>query len=100
MPGWLKGLVAVTCAAVLVAVAWWGWSEWGAAQDQEAARVAAEQAELLETQENWAILQDECQGKIDAWDGGRRDDLVETFGRYAEEQVERCRRLVKLPDPK
>lgn len=54
MDGWFKALVSVTCVAVLLAVAWWGWSEWRGSewraemQTNEAAARDARASQILD----------------------------------------------------
>ncbi|WP_037284259.1 hypothetical protein [Rubellimicrobium mesophilum] len=90
----LKVLNVVTCAAVLTAVGWWGWSEWNAAQSRFAPLAAS--ADVEEVLRGAAPWQDACQAIVDAWDGGERPDLAGPLGPAAAAQVERCRRIVTM----
>ncbi len=90
----LATLNAATCVAVLLAVGWWGWSEWQAAQPRLV--LMADPAEVEEVLRGVAEWQDECQAILDAWDSGERPDLVDQIGTVAADTVERCRGIVKM----
>lgn len=96
MDGWLKGLVAVTCVAVLAALLWWGWREWRAAAKQAAAALLEAEEEAAKSRAEWEGLQAECEAEIGAWDSGDRDALAARLGSYAEDRIERCRRIITM----
>lgn len=61
MDGWLKGLVALTCVALLVAISVWGWSQWQGSEWQAAREQAAdaeEQARVDRILDEWAAEAD------------------------------------------
>ena len=90
MPGWLRGLVAVTCLAVLAAVSWWGWSEWRSASERaEAARLEEEGRPLRGMLES-ASRFNECADMVRSWDDGDRGAIEARYGSGAEEAVDRC----------
>lgn len=77
MDGWLKGLVAVTCVAVLAAIGWWGWSEW---QDRRAQEVAAQEAIEAASEYRRQMRVQECLDDLIVWQNGDRNDIREKYG--------------------
>lgn len=96
MDGWFKGLIAVTCAAVLAAVGWWGWSEWNAAAERESAQAEAEEAQQVAVQARSAAMRADCEARIAAWDAGNRQGLIDEYGRFAEDVVTDCRMMIEF----
>lgn len=97
MGGWLKGLIATTCAAVLAALGWWGWSEWRSAEGRtEVAQAEADADRFNKELENEQFRQ-ECRADVAAWDAGDRAAVIRKFGDAAERIIEECRYLIAAP---
>jgi len=63
---WFKGLVAVTCLAVLAAIGWWFW------QDQQDRRLAEELAVAAQH----AASARECRAMLSDMEQGRTEGLI------------------------
>ena len=94
MPRSLRTLNIATCGAVLMAVGWWGWSEWRDAQPR--LMPLAQPAEVEEVMRGVAEWQDECQAILDTWDSGGAPDSAERIGTTAADTVGRCRAIVRM----
>lgn len=110
MDGWLKGLVAVTCLAVLGAIGWWLWSERQmaiaaeVAAHAEAAATARAEAALRQEADRAAEaalererLQQvqECVEDLAEWEDGDRSRIMEKYHPHVVTSLDNCRQLVR-----
>lgn len=98
MDGWFKGLVAVTCAAVLVALGWWGWSERQRSVEQTAAEVAVARAArvqaVAEAEFRVQELRRDCEADLEEWYDGDRAVVLDRYGGETWPRIKECRSLV------
>lgn len=95
MEGWVKGLVAVTCVAVLAALGWWGWSERQRSAAEAAAQAAAERSARVQTmvEEEYREAQQlrECAADLREWQDGDRKVILDRYGDGTVARLRECR---------
>lgn len=88
----LKVLVAVACIAVIVIAAVW-WS------DRSFAVARAKQVQAAVSDAKEEEYKRDCLQMVDAWDHGRRAEVINRLGSAATGIVDDCRWFWDLPKP-
>lgn len=92
MDGWLKGLVAAACVAVIAGVGIYGVTEIRRAEKAQAAEEAAARLAAQETDRRVH----ECRHFLQAWNAGDRGPAERRFGSRADDTMDACRHLIEL----